>query len=369
MPSIFVIPFIPFMIILSPIGKLYGLVMDARNRLYDRGVLASHALGARTISVGNITTGGTGKTPLVALISEILLDAGETVCILTRGYGRENQRERVLVSDGQQVLVDAARGGDEPVELAERFGGRVIIVADSDRLAAGRWAKEKFGVTAFVLDDGFQHRRVKRDVDIVCVDATDPCGGGRGLPAGRLRERLVELRRADAIVLTRTELVEDASAIEVRMRRLNPEAPIFRAETRISRLISLAEFHAEAQRTQSEGRKLQGELVGAFCALGNPDAFFRTMDRFAAESDSLGIQYEKAFEEHHSYKQEDINEIEQAEDDSLELLVTTAKDAVKLQGLRFSVPCYVAIAETVLDDVEAFRRMVVGGTHSSEFHL
>ena len=367
------------MIILSPIGKLYGLMMEARNRLYDRGVLASHALGARTISVGNITTGGTGKTPLVALISEILLDAGETVCILTRGYGRERPKERVLVSDGQRILADATNGGDEPVELATRLGGRPIIVADADRLAAGRWAKNEFGVTAFVLDDGFQHRRVKRDLDIVCIDATDPCGGGRVLPAGRLRERLVELRRADAIVLTRVELVDDVSAIEQRLRAVNPDAHIFRAETRISRLIPLEEFREEEQRTQSEYKATEapsdikvGPRAGAFCALGNPDAFFKTIERHLAEAevDDSRIVFRKAFADHHSYSQEHIDEIERgARAARAEFLVTSAKDAVKLKTLRFSVPCMVAVADTVIDNFEAFRLMVIGGTQSSEFHL
>src|SRR6478609_8855233 len=110
--------------LLSPVGWLYGKIADIRNMLYEKGVLKSYTLGAKTISIGNITTGGTGKTPLVAYVANILADSGEKVCILTRGYGRENPRERVLVSDGASVLVDATRGGDEPVELARKLIGR-----------------------------------------------------------------------------------------------------------------------------------------------------------------------------------------------------------------------------------------------------
>src|SRR5215207_5749749 len=159
-------------------GWLYGQITNLRNFLYETGVFRSHSLGERTISIGNITTGGTGKTPLVAHVAEILADAGERVCVLTRGHGRRNENERVLVSEGGRVLVDAAIGGDEPVELGRKLRGKAVVVSDADRVSAAAWAKEEFGSTVFVLDDGFQHRRAKRDLDIVCVDATNPRGGG-----------------------------------------------------------------------------------------------------------------------------------------------------------------------------------------------
>ena len=199
---------------LTPLGWLYGRIADLRNALYDRGVLRSHPLAARTISIGNITTGGTGKTPLVAHVAEILAERGEKVCILTRGYGRENPKDRVLVSDGVNVLADAKQGGDEPVELARKLLGKAVVVADADRVSAAKWAKEKFGVTAFVLDDGFQHRRAERDVDIICIDATNPFGGGKMLPAGRLREPLHNLERADAVVITSADMVENISDLK-----------------------------------------------------------------------------------------------------------------------------------------------------------
>ena len=155
-------------------GWLFGKIADIRNSLYDRDIFKSYSLGARTISIGNITTGGTGKTPLVAYVAKILAEAGEKVCILTRGYGRDSAG-RVLVSDGEKVLVDARTGGDEPVELARKLIGRAIVVADADRVAAAKWAKEKFGITAFVLDDAFQHRRARRDLDILCSSGSRTC--------------------------------------------------------------------------------------------------------------------------------------------------------------------------------------------------
>ncbi|HEX3101808.1 MAG TPA: tetraacyldisaccharide 4'-kinase, partial [Pyrinomonadaceae bacterium] len=147
---------------LSLLASIYAKIADVRNRLYELGVFATYDLGARVISIGNITSGGTGKTPLVARVAEILADRGEKVCILTRGYGRENAERRVLVSDGNEVLADVREAGDEPFELANKLIGKALVIADADRVAAAEGAKRRFGVTAFVLDDGFQHRKAKR---------------------------------------------------------------------------------------------------------------------------------------------------------------------------------------------------------------
>ena len=136
---------------LSLLSWIYGKLIDLRNMLYDRGVFESTSLGARTISIGNITTGGTGKTPLVAYVAAILADRGETVCILSRGYGRKNPKKRVLVSGATEIFASVEVAGDEPFELAQKLLGKAIVISDADRVAAGEWAKRKFGVTAFVL--------------------------------------------------------------------------------------------------------------------------------------------------------------------------------------------------------------------------
>src|SRR4051794_28781164 len=159
----------------------YRHIADLPTSFYDRAGFGSYVLGPRTNSMENITAGGTGKTPLVAYVAEILADRGEKVCILTRGYGRQNENQRVVVSDGHKVLANAREGGDEPVELAEKLLSKAVIVADANRLAAGKWAKIEFGITAFILDDGFQHRKVRRGLDIVCVNAQEPFGGGKML--------------------------------------------------------------------------------------------------------------------------------------------------------------------------------------------
>lgn len=336
---------------LTLLSWIYGKITDIRNAFYDRGVFASHSLGARTISIGNITVGGTGKTPLVALVAEVLAERGEKVAVLTRGYGRENTGRRVLVSDGERVLVDARTGGDEPVELALRLPGNAIVVADADRVSASKWVKEKFGITALVLDDGFQHRRAKRDLDIVCIDATNPFGNGKMLPAGTLREPLRNLKRADAIVVTRANLVENMEDLKFEITRLNSECPIFVSGSKISRLVELKEFHA---RTQSPQRNAENKRVLAFCALGNPGIFFEQLKR-----GNFGLAGSKIFPDHHFYTQEDIDRLEkQANECNIDAFVTTAKDAVKLNGLRFKTPCLVVEIETFIDDEAAFRKLL-----------
>lgn len=357
---------------LAPLGVIYGRILDARNRMFDRGILRSYALGARTVSIGNLTTGGTGKTPLVALTARILANSGENVCILTRGYGRENENERVLISDGEAVLADAAKGGDEPVELARNLIGKAVVVADADRLSAGRWAKERFGITAFVLDDGFQHRRVERDLDIVCIDAMQ--GLGRMLPAGRMREPAEALKRADMVVITRADMIASIEDLRSEISDLAPTASVFRAETLIADVTPLQEYISGQERQASGGtiekvwERIRTENPAsepvrllAFCALGNPENFFLLLQGTFEDEESgefdLGVM--RSFPDHHAYTQADIDTLHnQARECMVTAFLTTAKDAVKLKGLKFELPCYVVEIEPVVDRPEDFRRLI-----------
>jgi tetraacyldisaccharide 4'-kinase len=355
-----------------PLSSLYGVLTDLRNRLYDRNVFSSHSLGARTLSVGNITAGGTGKTPLVAYIARLLAETGETVCILTRGYGRRDANDRVLVSDGESVLSEPELAGDEPVELAHRLLGHAIVVADADRVSAAEWARRKFGVTAFILDDGFQHRRARRDVDIVCIDATDPFGGGKMLPAGRLREPLHNLSRADVVVITRADLSENIEDLKFQISELNPEVKIYSARNKIFRVSKLSDFHVgthnnrtgvsseqpwmDAIETADAGRKIG---ITAFCGLGNPENFFRQISNAFAETERFDPLLRKAFPDHHKYTQRDIDALEStAKDNGISAMLTTAKDAVKLKGLDITVPCFVVEIEVVVDDPNGFAELL-----------
>jgi len=336
---------------LSLLGYIYGKVAEFRNTLYDKGVFEVFDLGARVISVGNLTAGGTGKTPLVAYIAGVLADRGETVCILTRGYGRKDPDKRVLVTDGQRILTDAKHAGDEPFELANRLIGKVIIIADADRVSAGEWAKRKFGVTTFILDDGFQHRRVKRDLDIVCIDATDAFGGGKMLPAGRLREAKTGLERADVVIITRANIGSGIAVLRSGIEDINPDAQIFSSETAISGAVELYSLYARSEPSQSHVKE---QKAFAFCGIGKPEIFFKQLwqDGF----DAAGT---KAFPDHYNYSQKDVVEIESlACDASAEILLTTAKDAVKLQELEFTIPCYVVEIEMVIDKPNDFAALI-----------
>ncbi|HMQ02550.1 MAG TPA: tetraacyldisaccharide 4'-kinase [Pyrinomonadaceae bacterium] len=347
--------------LLLPFGKLYGGILELRNRLYDRGILRVHDLGARTISIGNLTVGGTGKTPLVALTARILAESGEKVCVLTRGYGRTDPKSRVLVSDWDNVLADAATGGDEPVELARILLGKAIVIADRDRVSAARWAKKGFGVTAFVLDDGFQHRKVRRDLDIVCIDATNPCGNGHLLPAGILREPFKGLSRADAIVLTRSDLVDSPVDIVGRLKRRNENAPVYLARQPIRKLVNLSEVTGKVLDDAEPGSESvvsddAGPLF-AFCGLGNPGSF-----RLQLDANGFLVVGQRSFPDHHRYTTADIRKIEQeAAAAGASGLVTTYKDAVKLEGLRFGIPVRVAIADAEIDNDASFRGLLING--------
>lgn len=334
-----------------PFAWLYGKISNVRNALYKKGVFKSFSLGAPSVSIGNITAGGTGKTPLVAFVAGVLAESGEKVCVLSRGYGRENPKKRVLVSDFEKVLVDVKTSGDEPFELAQKLLGKAFVVADANRVAAANWAQEKFGVTAFVLDDGFQHRQAKRDLDIVTIDATNPFGRGKVF----LREPLKNLKRADAIVITRANLVENIESLKEQILKFNPDCPIFTAKNKIFNLTELKEFNASTQKPTDHRQTLRAnDNCLAFCALGNPDNFFEQLKR-----ENFNVVSTQKFPDHHFYNQTDIEKLEEkAGQSGAKFLLTTVKDAVKLKDLQFNLPCFAATSEMIFDDEKKLREII-----------
>lgn len=337
---------------LAPLSVAYGATVRARLALYRRGALRVKQIDAPVLSVGNLTAGGTGKTPLVErLAREIAVREGKRVCVLTRGYARADARRRVVVSDGARVLADAREAGDEPLLLAEHLIAHgVAVVCDADRAAAARLAMTDLGSEVFILDDGFQHLQLARDLNVATVDATDPWGGGGLLPAGLLREPVGGLARADCVVITRAELAENLDGLRAGISRLARERPIFTARTRAVGIKPLAQSLSNeiAQDALSEvSRESQtSRTFAAFCGIGNPRAFFANLRR-----DGYEMRSSRAFADHHNYTQRDIDEVaREARRAGADALLTTAKDAVKLRGLRFEMPCYEVEIELEIDD-------------------
>lgn len=347
----------------APFSVAYGAAGSARRALYRAGVLRVERVGVPVLSVGNITAGGTGKTPLVEWLAREAAREGRRVCILTRGYGRADEGKRVVVSDGERVLAEAREGGDEPRLLAESLRGLAAVVSDADRVAAARWALENLRSDLFILDDGFQHLRVARDLNILTLDATDPWGGGQLLPRGRLREPTGESRRADLIVITRAELCGDIEDLRERASRLSNGRPVLTARTATLRIVPLTAPAVEATRGTHETNDLTQLLpadipqpLAAFCAIGNPQAFFAH-----ARNAGLTINYTRSFADHHVYTQVDVDEsAREAVRHGARSLLTTAKDAVKLRALKFALPCYVLEVALKFDDEERMRAILSG---------
>lgn len=338
--------------ILPPLSVLYGAVMRTRLSLYRRGTLQSFKLDRPVISVGNITTGGTGKTPLVEWIARTVAATGKRVCILTRGYGRDNPARRVIVSDGNTVLATPSEAGDEPFLLATNLLGIAAVIADADRVAAGRHAITQFNPDCFVLDDGFQHLRLERDLNIVTIDATNPWGGGHLLPYGRLREPVSGLNRADCVVITRTDQSPDLPALTDKLRHLT-NAHIFHLRMRVS---AVTPFNNAPDIISSPDTDPSLETlpspVAAFCAIGNPQSFFNQLQH--------DLVVRKAFADHHRYTQHDINLlVEAARRAGARSLITTAKDAVKLHSLSIPLPCYTLEIEPQIENESALVQQIL----------
>ncbi len=291
---------------LSALAAPYGLVTAARNTLYDRGLLRQHAAPIPVISVGNLTLGGTGKTPLVAWVARRLVAAGHRPAVVSRGYG--------------------ARPGevsDEAAELAILVPG-VLHVADRDRVrgvtaAAGR------GADVAILDDGFQHRRLQRTLDIVAIDASDPFGCGHLFPRGLLREAPSGLARAQAVVLTRTGGLSEERRAEIR-------AAVTRARLGRPPVIWLETDHRPAATRTAGGRveplaAIAGDCVAAFCGIGNPAAFRHTLAVCGLEVAGF-----RGYADHHAYSPTDIAALAAwARGLGVERVVTTLKDLVKIR--------------------------------------
>lgn len=345
-------------LVMIPLRALYSAVTRSRLAAYRSGLFSVSKLAAPVISVGNLTTGGTGKTPLVEWICRTIAEAGASaggsegprrkkVCVLTRGYGRANPQTQVVVSNGTELLAGPADAGDEPLLLARNLLGTAAVICNPSRLSAGEWAVDNLGSDAFVLDDGFQHLRVSRDLDIVTIDATNPWGGGVLLPEGRLREPVTSLTRADCVVLTRTNLVENPATIKEAVRQHAGNVPIF-----LSRMLTSGFRSLEGESVDKAD--VPGRPVGAFCGIGNPDSFFEQLRREGCE-----LAFKRSFADHHRYRPSELVDLaREAKSHGAEILITTAKDAVKLNSGDLELPCYVLEIQISIDEADRLAAMI-----------
>jgi tetraacyldisaccharide 4'-kinase len=316
--------------VLAAVAGSYRGLLGAREWLYARGVLHSRALDCPVVSIGNLTVGGTGKTPAVELAVRTLIELGHRPGVLSRGYGRRGGGVQV-VADAASIRLDADEAGDEPFLLARRLPG-VPVVVGSNRYEAGRLARERFGVSAIVLDDGFQHRTLRKDLEILMARASAPWGNGRLLPGGPLREPLTGLRRAHLVVATGAAGVGDAGEVAATVARLAPQVPVLTAVH-----VPTECFESGAMRFVPVAA-LKGARLLAFAGIGAPGGFRRTLAETAV---SLADFAE--FADHHWYTREDLAGLERrAEAAGADGLVTTEKDWVRLRALpALKRPLYV----------------------------
>ena len=332
-------------IAMTPASTTYGLGVRLRNHLYRSGALKTFDVGVPVISVGNLTTGGTGKTPLVKWLATKVAAGERRVCILTRGY-RRNSSGRIVVSDNQTLRANVDEAGDEPFLMAQELEGRAAVICDANRVAAAEWAIKNLASEIFILDDAFQHQRIRRDFNILTIDATNPWGNRKLLPAGILREPISQLTRADCIVITRADEAE-TSRLQAEIKFLTGDIPIFTSRMRLARTRSLSV-------PDQPDAGLRQRRFAAFCGIGNPNSFFALLRREGFE-----MVHTRAFRDHYRYTQADIAAlVAEVSARGANALVTTAKDAVKLNGLNLMIPCFVVDVDIEIDESLEFLNSV-----------
>lgn len=304
---------------LIPVAYGYGLAMRARAAMYAHGILARRSLACRVISVGNLTVGGTGKTPVVIALANLLKGRGRRVGVISRGYGRQSKARVFEVSDGIAIHDDVRDTGDEPNLIARRCPG-VPVAVGADRSRVGRYLVERFGLDTVVLDDGFQHLALERDLNILILDATDPLGNGYLLPRGRLREPVSALDRASVVLVTRARQAGSLEELKTAVTAMVPAVPILISDFTPSAVVSVRGSAA------LEPAILKGERVLAVSGIGTPDSFRRLLEGAGAT-----VVDHCVFRDHHAYSAEDVRRIMQTGDRlGAGRIVTTEKDAVKL---------------------------------------
>ncbi|MDH4097192.1 MAG: tetraacyldisaccharide 4'-kinase [Nitrospira sp.] len=337
---------------LSGPAFLYGLIVRLRYWSYRRGWCSSSRLPCRVVSVGNLTVGGTGKTPIVILLTQWLQAKGQRVAVLSRGYKRTSGGPHLLVSNGVTILAGPSEAGDEPFLIARRCPNAIVAVG-TDRAVLGRWVLAQHPVDCMILDDGFQHLALRREIDVVLLDATDADGLDAMTPAGRLREPLQGLARATAVVVTRADSKEEVEAIHRRLLAAGLPCNdsieiVFKAESCVSVL-------TEENKPLEWCRRKRTWLVSG---IGNSESFRRS-----AMSVGVEVVGETVFRDHYRYDGDDVRRIRaDAQSARADIVMTTEKDAGKLSSLLVPDDLWWAlrVRAEVVHGEERLRRLVLG---------
>jgi tetraacyldisaccharide 4'-kinase len=326
-------------------SKVFTVAVKVRRVLYNWRILRDKTLGVQVIAIGNLTVGGTGKTPVVEKFARELRDAGRKVAILSRGYRskpvplhvklvnkillREDHTPPRIVSDGKSLLLDSEMAGDEPYMLASNLKD-VVVLVDKDRVKSGRYAIEKFGCDTLLLDDGFQYWDLRgRRHDVVLIDCQQPFGNGHMLPRGTLREPPSHLARAHTIFITKSD--GDTAGLRARIAKHNPAAGLI--ECVHHPLYFEDVFTGERKGIDS----IAGKKVASLSGIAQPESFEQSLVKLGGE-----LVYSKRFADHHRFTQQEIlNAINRAKKRQAEIIVTTQKDAVRFPKIdRRDVPFY-----------------------------
>jgi tetraacyldisaccharide 4'-kinase len=351
--------------LLKALSRLYSFIMNLRLALFEHRILRSKTLGCQVISIGNLTVGGTGKTPVVEVFARALQQNGRKVAILSRGYKKAEapfteklrhlltfqtpkQQPPRIVSDGQRLLLDSEMGGDEPYMLASNLLN-VCVIVDKDRVKSGRYAIQKLGCDTLILDDGFQYLRLQHRVDIVLVDHTNPFDNGYVLPRGLLRESTRHLSRATFIFITKSP-GDGSPELRRQIRALNDKAEI--AECRHTPRHLQDVFTGERKPLEY----LQGLKIATLSGIAAPRGFEESIERLGG-----ALVHRKRFADHHRYTQQEILDmINTARDRGAAAILTTEKDAVRFPRIeRRDVPVYFLRVEIeLLSGAENFNELI-----------
>jgi tetraacyldisaccharide 4'-kinase len=326
-------------------SKVFKVAVKARRFLYNARILRDSTLGVQVIAIGNLTVGGTGKTPVVEKFARELRDQGRNVAVLSRGYRskprpfhewalnkilfREDTTPPRIVSDGRSLLLDSEMAGDEPYMLASNLKD-VVVLVDKDRVKSGRFAIEKFGCDTLLLDDGFQYWDLRgRRHDVVLVDRQQPFGNEHLLPRGTLREPPSHLIRADTIFITKSD--GNTAALRRRIAELNPNAAVIEC---VHNPLYLEDVFTGQRETLD---LLQGRKVASLSGIAQPESFEQSLVKLGAD-----LVYSKRFADHHRFTQQEVlNAINRGKKRQAEIIITTQKDAVRFPKLdRRDLPIY-----------------------------